>query len=98
MEEIKERALIYEGKKHYFVIRFPQRAGALKEFLGLLGPDDDIARFEYTKKTNRDSGPALVGIELKYPNDFDALVDRMSKAGIDFQHLNKNPMLFEMLV
>lgn len=98
MEEIKERALIYEGKKHYFVVRFPQRAGALKEFLGLLGPDDDIARFEYTKKTNRDSGPALVGVELKNPHDFDALVERMSKAGIDFQHLNKSPMLFEMLV
>lgn len=98
MEEIKERALIYEGKKHYFIVRFPQRAGALKEFLGLLGPDDDIARFEYTKKTNRDSGPALVGVELKNPNDFDALVDRMSQAGIDFQHLNKSPMLFEMLV
>lgn len=98
MEEIKERAMMYEGKKHYFIVRFPQRAGALKEFLSLLGPDDDIARFEYTKKTNRGSGPALVGVELKNPNDFQALVERMSKAGIDYQHLNKSPMLFEMLV
>ena len=64
-EEIKERSLLYEGKKHYFIVRFPQRAGALSEFLNLLGPDDDIARFEYTKKNNRDSGPALIGIELK---------------------------------
>jgi len=69
-EEIKERALLYEGKKHYFIINFPQRAGALREFLELLGPDDDIARFEYTKKTNRGSGPALVGLEFKNKGDF----------------------------
>lgn len=98
MEEIKERALIYEGKKHYFVVKFPQRAGALKEFLDLLGPQDDISRFEYTKKTNRESGPALIGVELKDPEDFDALIARMNAANIDFQHLNKNPLLFEMLV
>jgi len=98
MEEIKERAMMYEGKKHYFIVRFPQRAGALREFLDLLGPQDDIARFEYTKKTNRDSGPALIGVELKDPNDFQPLVERMMDAGIDFQHLNKSPLLFEMLV
>ncbi len=98
MEEIKERAMMYEGKKHYFIVRFPQRAGALREFLDLLGPDDDIARFEYTKKTNRDSGPALVGIELKNPSDFQSLTERMTASGIDFQHLNKSPLLFEMLV
>ena len=98
MEEIKERAMMYEGKKHYFIIRFPQRAGALKEFLDLLGPQDDIARFEYTKKTNRDSGPALVSIELKDPLDFAPLMKRMKSAQIDFQHLNKSPLLFEMLV
>lgn len=98
MEEIKERAMMYEGKKHYFIVRFPQRSGALKEFLDLLGPDDDIARFEYTKKTNRNSGPALIGIELKDPNDFNFLISRMNAANIDFQHLNKSPLLFEMLV
>lgn len=98
MEEIKERAMMFEGKKHYFIIRFPQRAGALKEFLDLLGPQDDIARFEYTKKTNRDSGPALVGIELKDPKDFPSLLTKMTDAQIDFQHLNKSPLLFEMLV
>lgn len=64
-EEIKERSLLYEGLKHYFIIRFPQRAGALREFLSVLGPDDDITHFEYVKKTSREQGPALVGIELK---------------------------------
>lgn len=97
-EEIRERALLYEGKKHYFVIRFPQRAGALREFLNVLGPEDDISHFEYTKKNNRDSGPALVGIELKSKNDFESLVTRMKAQGINFEHLNNNPMLFEMLV
>ena len=97
-EEIKERAMLYEGKKHYFIVRFPQRAGALREFLHILGPDDDISRFEYTKKNNRDSGPALIGIELNDPKDFDALIQRLSESQIDFEHLNKSPLLFEMLV
>lgn len=97
-EEIRERALLWEGRKHYFIIRFPQRAGALNDFLSLLGPDDDIAHFEYTKKTNRDSGPALVGIEFKKREDFQPLVDRMVAHNINFEHLNNNPMLFEMLV
>ncbi len=97
-EEIKERAMLYEGKKHYFIVRFPQRAGALREFLNILGPDDDIARFEYTKKNNRESGPALIGIELKNPNDFNALIDRLNQSQIDYEHLNKSPLLFDMLV
>ena len=97
-QEIRERALLYEGKKHYFIIRFPQRAGALREFLNVLGPEDDIAHFEYTKKTNRASGPALVGIELQDRNDFEPLIDRMKNQGINFEHINDNPMLFEMLV
>jgi len=97
-QEIRERALLYEGKKHYFIIRFPQRAGALKEFLTVLGPNDDIAHFEYTKKTNRASGPALVGIELQDKGDFATLIQRMKAEGINYQHLNNNPMLFEMLV
>jgi len=97
-EEIKERAMLYEGKKHYFIVRFPQRAGALREFLHILGPNDDISRFEYTKKNNRESGPALIGIELKDPKDFDALIDRLDKSQIDYEHLNKSPLLFDMLV
>ena len=97
-EEIRERALLWEGRKHYFIVRFPQRSGALNDFLSLLGPDDDIAHFEYTKKTNRDSGPALVGLEFKRKEDFQPLVDRMIENNINFEHLNNNPMLFEMLV
>ena len=97
-QEIRERALLYEGKKHYFIIRFPQRAGALRDFLNVLGPNDDIAHFEYTKKNNRDSGPALVGIELTDAKDFDGLIERMQASNINFEHINNNPMLFEMLV
>jgi len=97
-QEIKERALLFEGKKHYFLIRFPQRAGALREFLESLGPNDDITHFEYTKKTNRTSGPALVGLELNDAKDFDDLIKRFAQNGINHQHLNNNPMLFEMLV
>lgn len=97
-EEIRERALLYEGLKQYFIIRFPQRAGALREFLDVLGPDDDIAHFEYTKKNSRNAGPALVGIELKQKEDYDGLIERMQKASINFQPINENPMLFEMLI
>jgi len=97
-QEIKERSLLYEGKKHYFIINFPQRAGALKDFLNVLGPYDDIAHFQYTKKSSRQSGPALVGIEINSPEDFDPLLQRMNKQEINYQHLNNNPMLFEMLV
>jgi len=97
-QEIKERALLYEGLKHYFIIKFPQRAGALKDFLNVLGPNDDIAHFQYTKKNNRTNGPALVGIELKDSVDFKTLIQRMDKQEINYQHINNNPMLFEMLV
>jgi threonine dehydratase len=98
MEEIKERSLLHEGLKHYFIIRFPQRAGALKEFLNALGPDDDISHFEYTKKNNRAKGPALVGIELKRKEDYHPLLQRMDKLHINYQTLNDSPLLFEMLV
>lgn len=97
-EEIKERSLLYEGLKHYFIIRFPQRAGALREFLEVLGPDDDIARFEYVKKTNREQGPALVGIELKHREDFDGLMQRLKASRIVYEYLNHQPDLYGMLV
>ena len=72
MQEIKEKSLLYEGLLYYFIVNFPQRAGALREFLDeVLGPNDDISRFEYTKKNNKESGPALVGIELKYKHDYE---------------------------
>ncbi len=97
-QEIRERSLLWEGKKHYFIIRFPQRAGALRDFLNVLGPDDDIAHFEYTKKRSRDTGPALVGIELKNKSDYTGLIERMKSAKIDYRALNDDPMLFEMLL
>lgn len=96
--EIRERSLLYEGRKHYFIIRFPQRSGALKDFLNVLGPNDDIAFFEYTKKTSRSSGPAVVGIELKSRSDYDPLIQRMDEQGIKYETLNDKPNLFEILV
>lgn len=99
MQEIKERSLIYEGLKHYFTVNFPQRAGALREFLDdVLGPNDDITRFEYTKKHNKDNGPALVGIELKSKEDYEPLIARMEKKGIRYVELNKDPVLFNLLI
>ncbi len=98
-EEIKERSLLYQGIKHYFIIRFPQRAGALREFLNqVLGPKDDITHFEYTKKNNRLAGPALVGLELNNPDDYPGLLKRMDDHEIPYQALNDNPMLFDLLV
>lgn len=97
-EEIKERSLLYEGLKHYFIIRFPQRAGAFRDFLNVLGPTDDISRFEYAKKTNRETGPAVVGIELKHRNDFEPLIERMQAQNIVFEYLNDQPDLFQFLI
>jgi threonine dehydratase len=99
MQEIKERSLIFEGLKHYFVVNFPQRAGALREFLDeVLGPNDDITRFEYTKKNDKNNGPALVGIELKYREDYDGLIARMTKRGISYNEVNNDPVLFNLLI
>ncbi|MCM3135699.1 threonine ammonia-lyase IlvA [Paenibacillus polysaccharolyticus] len=99
MQEIKERSLIYEGLKYYFMVNFPQRAGALREFLEeVLGPNDDIARFEYTKKHDKENGPALVGIELMYKEDYEPLIERMNRKGIAYTELNKNLNLFNMLI
>lgn len=99
MQEIKERSLQYEGLKHYFLIRFAQRPGALKEFVNhVLGPNDDITRFEYMQKTNKESGPALVGIELKKKEDYDILLQNMQRYNINYTALNKNDTLFGYLV
>jgi threonine dehydratase len=99
MEEIKERSLLYEGLKHYFMVSFPQRAGALKEFVvDVLGEDDDITFFEYTKKNSRARSSALVGIELKRKSDFDPLVTRMKDLGFYGDYLNDKPQLFQLLV
>ncbi len=97
--EIKERALLYAGLKHYFIISFPQRAGALKEFVEkVLGPNDDITHFEYSKKHHRENGPAVVGIELNDPKDFGPLVARMKKKNFFGEYLNDKPNLFQYLV
>jgi threonine dehydratase len=99
MQEIKERSLQYEGLKHYFLVRFAQRPGALKEFVNhVLGPNDDITRFEYMQKTNKESGPALVGIELKKREDYDILLQNMQRYNINYTALNKNDTLFGYLV
>jgi threonine dehydratase len=99
MEEIRERSMIYEGLKHYFIIRFAQRAGALQSFVNdALGPTDDIVFFEYSKKTARERGPALVGIEIKDKEDFQSLTSRMKAAGIEFTYINDKPELFEFLI
>ncbi len=97
--EIKERALLYGGLKHYFIIRFPQRAGALKEFvMDVLGENDDITFFEYSKKTNRENGPAVVGVELENREDLVPLIKRMKERNFYGEYLNDNPNLFEFLV
>lgn len=97
--EIEERALLYAGLKHYFIVRFPQRAGALREFVEkVLGPHDDIAHFEYSKKHHRENGPAVIGIELNDPADFEPLVQRMKAHNFFCQYLNNNPELFQFLV
>jgi threonine dehydratase len=99
MQEIKERSLQYEGLKHYFLIRFAQRPGALKQFVNdVLGPNDDITRFEYIQKHNKETGPALVGIELKSKKDYQSLVDNLIAYQINYTELNKNDNLFGYLV
>ncbi|MFJ7636913.1 threonine ammonia-lyase IlvA [Peribacillus sp. NPDC097264] len=99
MQEIKEKSLLYEGLLYYFIVNFPQRAGALREFLDeVLGPNDDISRFEYTKKNNKESGPALVGIELKNKFDYTGLIQRMNKKGFSSVEVNKDSNLFHLLI
>lgn len=97
--EIKERSMLYEGLKHYFLINFPQRAGALREFLvDVLGPKDDIAHFEYSKKNSRERAPAIIGIELSKASDFVSLIERMEGKKIKYEHLNNKPELFHYLI
>lgn len=99
MQEIKEKSLLFEGLKHYFIVRFPQRPGALKDFVNnVLGPNDDITRFEFIKKTNRENGPALVGIELQETTDYISLKQRMAEFKFEVMDLNSDQMLFEYLV
>jgi threonine dehydratase len=98
-EEIKERALLHAGMKHYFVVRFPQRAGALKDFIEkVLGPEDDITHFEYSKKQSRTDAPAVVGIELGQHNGLAPLMDKMKSFNFFGEYLNDKPDLFQFLI
>lgn len=98
-EEIKERSLLYEGLKHYFVVNFPQRPGALKEFVNkVLGDNDDITYFQFSQKNNRESGPAVVGIELKNKKDFAKIEEQLKLRKFNYQYLNENEDLFTHLI
>ncbi len=98
-EEIKERSMLFEGLKHYFIVRFPQRAGALRTFVDIvLGPNDDITHFEYSKKNNREKGPALIGIEIQKKEDYKGLVQRMQENGFIYEYINEKDDLFRLLI
>lgn len=97
--EIKERSLLHEGLMHYFMIQFPQRPGSLKEFVNdILGPDDDITYFQFTKKNSREVGPAVVGLELKNKNDILSIKSQMTNKGFEFKYLNEKQDLFTHLI
>lgn len=99
MEEIKEKALLYAGLKHYFLVRFAQRPGALKSFvMNVLGPNDDITTFEYTKKNSKEKGIAVVGIALKHSDDFTPLLNNMKKYEFFVNYLNNDPSLMNLLI
>lgn len=99
MEEIKEKALLYAGLKHYFLVRFPQRPGALKTFvMDVLGPDDDITYFEYTQKNSKEKGIAVVGIALKQNKDFPPLMSKMKEYDFFVNYLNNDPSLMNLLI
>lgn len=98
LPDVKERAMRYAGLKKYFILRLPQRPGALRDFLNLLGPDDDIARFEYLKKTARNFGSILIGIETKDPDNFRQLVQNFEKAGLGFEDITENDILANLII
>ncbi|NIF06779.1 threonine ammonia-lyase [Chryseobacterium sp. Tr-659] len=99
MEEIKEKALLYAGLKHYFLVRFPQRPGALKTFvMDVLGTDDDITYFEYTQKNSKEKGIAVVGIALKQKEDFSPLINKMKQYDFFVNYLNNDPSLMNLLI
>ena len=99
MPEMEERALIYDGIKHYFVVNFPQRPGALREFVNdILGPNDDITRFEYIKRASKGTGPVLIGIALADKHDYASLINRVEQFDPSFINLNGNETLYNMLV
>lgn len=98
LPEVKERALRYSGVKKYFILRMPQRPGALREFLAMLGPDDDIARFEYLKKSARNFGSVLIGIETKEATSFQRLFDQLDAAAFQYRDITQDEILSEFLI
>jgi threonine dehydratase len=99
MSEIKERAMLWSNLKHYFILKFPQRAGALKEFVNeVLGSNHDITYFQYMKKHQMGNGTATVGIELKNETDLQPLIERMKSFGFYQDYLNNKPELFHFLI
>ncbi|MDW4498054.1 threonine ammonia-lyase IlvA [Sulfitobacter sp. D35] len=98
LPEVKERAQRYGGVKKYFILRMPQRPGALKEFLEILGPDDDIARFEYLKKSARNFGSVLIGIETSAPSNFDALRGKLDAAGFTYTDITNDETLAQFVI
>ena len=99
MEEIREKSLIYEGLKHYFIVNFPQKSGAILSFIrDIIGPTDDLVYIQYIKKTNKEEGPALIGIEVASQEDFKALMRRMDAHNVNYEYINENDKLFEILI
>lgn len=99
MEEIREKSMIYEGLKHYFIVNFPQRSGAILSFVrDVIGPTDDLVYIQYIRKTNKEEGPALIGIEVASKDDFKALIKRMNANNITYEYINENNKLFEILI
>lgn len=99
MEEIREKSLLYEGLKHYFIVNFPQKSGAVLSFIrDVIGPTDDLVHIQYIKKTNKNFGPALIGIELAAKEDFGPFMQRLKAHGISYEYINENNQLFEILI
>ena len=98
LPEVKERAQRYAGVKKYFILRLPQRPGALKDFLGLLGPYDDIARFEYLKKSARNFGTVLLGIETSKPENFALLSERLESAGMSIRDITGDEAMVDLII
>ncbi|RVE94825.1 pyridoxal-phosphate dependent enzyme, partial [Sinorhizobium meliloti] len=98
LPDVKERAMRHAGLKKYFILRMAQRPGALRDFLGLLGEEDDIARFEYLKKSARNFGSVLIGIETKHAENFPVLKQRFDAAGLRYQDITENEMLANFVI
>jgi len=94
-----EKSLVYQDRKHYFIVEFAQKPGQLKKFLNnALGPTDDIVRFEYLKKNSKETGPALIGVELAKKDDFHSLLERMNKLGIKYIVITSENILYNYLI